>query len=212
MVTNGFNVIPEYFQKADLLHFSPSQLNLPLDVWLHNYLYRNKEWRDQRILHPRVSAGSCAEKGFIHYVTKEQDLGAAVKVAVTAFKKNKVYYTSQWNADYEQCLTTMPDVVGQAVAALSKIGELKNFVTQEECEFHFKGIDVTCQGKTDLLTSKYVIELKTKWRGVPEPKKPTKKNPDAKSSFYLKSGNSPLFKTCFLRKSDWQRANPYLCQ
>ena len=47
METNGFNIIPEYFQKADLLHFSPSQLNMPIDVWLHNYIYKNKEYLNE---------------------------------------------------------------------------------------------------------------------------------------------------------------------
>ena len=182
METNGFNIIPEYFQKADLLHFSPSQLNLPIDVWLHKYIFKNKEWRDQQILHPRVPAGSAAEKGFLHYILEEEDQGAAVKVARTEFKKNKVYYVSHWNADYEKCLDTLEKVVANAIAGFREIGEVKNCTTQEDCEFHFKGIDVTCQGKTDILTSKYVIELKTKWRKPGTPCKVTKRTPDGMTS------------------------------
>ena len=182
METNGFNIIPEYFQKADLLHFSPSQLNMPIDVWLHNYIYKNKEWRDQRILHPRVPAGSAAEKGFVYYILEEEDQGAAIKAALKEFKKNKVYYSSHWTDAYEKCIDGMEKVVANAIAGFKEIGELENCTTQEDCEFQFKGIDVTCQGKTDILTSKYVIDLKTKWRGPPKPCKVTKKNPNGMTS------------------------------
>ena len=108
--------IPDYFEKIGF-HFSPYQSNLPDDVWLHNYIFRDKDWRSQRILHPRVEGGKAVEIGLGHYATKEQDEAAAIQVALNQFRKAKIHYSSgTWKDSYERMIDEIPLVVLQGIS------------------------------------------------------------------------------------------------
>jgi hypothetical protein len=107
--------IPDYFEKIGF-HFSPYQTNLPNDVWMHNYIFRDADWRSQRILHPRVEGGKAVEVGLVHYATNEQDEAAAIQVALKQFRKAKIHYSSgTWKDSYERMIDEIPLVVLQGI-------------------------------------------------------------------------------------------------
>ena len=174
--------IPDYFEKIGF-HFPPYQSNLPDDVWLHNYIFRDKDWRSQRILHPRVEGGKAVEIGLVHYATNEQDEAAAIQVALKQFRKAKIHYSSgTWKDSYERMIDEIPLVVLQGISGLKKINFFDTEAnTQEDCELQLPGVKAPTTGYSDLINEKYVIEIKTKWRKDP----PT--NADGTPQLYKKN-------------------------
>ena len=78
--------------------------------------------------------------------------------------------------------------------------------TEEYCQYQIPGIEVKTEGKTDLLTKDYVVELKTKWkkRGVVKKdgtrswnKVAIPKTPDfnylCQCAFYWKATKKPIY-------------------
>ena len=176
--------IPHYFEKIGF-HFSPYQSNLPDDVWLHNYIFRDKDWRSQRILHPRVEGGKAVEIGLVHYATNEQDEAAAIQVALKEFRKAKIHYPNGiWKDRFERMYDEIPLIVLQGISGLKRINFFDTEAnTQEDCELQLDGIKAPTTGYSDLINDQYVIEIKTKWRGD------DKLNPDGTPKI-LKTGKN----------------------
>ena len=78
---SGIDFVPQYYLDIDLNHFSPSQLNLPNDVWLHNYVYKDQEWRrNGKIPNPNMTAGNAAQDGLNRYIFEGYTSEEAQKV------------------------------------------------------------------------------------------------------------------------------------
>jgi hypothetical protein len=161
--------IPDYYSDVNLSHSSPSQVNMPNDVWLHNYIYKDAAWRNNLIVSPVAKAGNAVEDGLNFYIRKGQDLPAAIKHAIKYLKELSFLYSdnSNWKIIFDKCLDDIPQCVTNAVTALKQtnffIDELDS-TTQDYCYHTLPGIEIMTEGRTDLLTKKYVVELKTKWR------------------------------------------------
>ena len=163
--------IPDYYSAVNLSHSSPSQVNMPNDVWLHNYIYKDATWRSNLIVSPNAKAGVAVEDGLNFYIRKGQDLPAAIKHAKKIFKEFSFLYSdnSNWKIIFDKCLEDIPQCVTNAVAALKETNFFKDELdstTQDYCYHTLPGIEIMTEGKTDLLTKKYVVELKTKWRSL----------------------------------------------
>ncbi len=193
-----FNFIPDYYSKVKLSHFSPSQCNLPNDVWLHNYIFRDKNWRSQRTMNPNVHAGNAAQEGVNYYIfnshNDDDPIAAAKKHATKLFKKSKIYFHGDQLEQWEVCNELIPMCVENGLDALTEIEFFtQSSTTEEYCQFQIPGIEVKTEGKTDLLTKNYAIELKTKWK---------------RRGAVKKDGTRSWNKVTLPKEPDWN----YLCQ
>ena len=159
--------IPQYYLNVKQNHFSPSQINMPNDVWLHNYIFRDQEWRrTAKIPNPNMVAGNAAQDGINQYVFNNKNVREAQAYAIRQYKKNKVLYTGDVLERFNKNMEVMAACVANGIAALDTINitEEKNLTTEVYCEYFFPGIEVVTIGRTDLMaSSKYLVELKTKW-------------------------------------------------
>ena len=164
---SGIDFVPQYYLDIDLNHFSPSQLNLPNDVWLHNYVYKDQEWRrNGKIPNPNMTAGNAAQDGLNRFIFDNYTSEEAQKDAVTQYAKNKILYQDDQLLHFETNLDAMQMCVANGIAALNelKLKKQKDISSELYCEYQLPGIDITTIGRTDVLTSNYLIELKTKWK------------------------------------------------
>ena len=193
----NIKTVPEHLIKINYLHSSPYQTNMPDDVWLYSYIYKDSNWRENQIKKPIVSAGSSAELGVLHYFFKEKDNKKAIDAGLKEFKKSKSFYVGgRWQENYEQVLDEMPQVIMQGIAAFTELNlDLNNAVSQEPCQHYLPGIDFPITGKSDFINDNYVVELKTRRRSPPTVKK-------------LKNGKSPAWRTASIPEkpySHWLR-------
>ena len=79
--------IPQYYLNVKQNHFSPSQINMPNDVWLHNYIFRDQEWRrTAKIPNPNMVAGNAAQDGINQYVFNNKNVREAQAYAIRQYK------------------------------------------------------------------------------------------------------------------------------
>ena len=173
MFMSEIDYIPDYYANVNLSHGSSSQSNLPNDVWLHNYIYKNAEWRQNRIINPHAYAGTAVQDGVNYYIfnsgNDDVPVKAAIKLALKNFKKSKIFFTSaSYKELWEMDLELIPQCVENALSGLTEMEFFKHSTTEKTtedyCYYTLPGIEITTIGRTDLLTDKFAVELKTKWK------------------------------------------------
>ena len=133
--------IPQYYLNVKQNHFSPSQINMPNDVWLHNYIFRDQEWRrTAKIPNPNMVAGNAAQDGINQYVFNNKNVREAQAYAIRQYKKNKVLYTGDVLERFNKNMEVMAACVANGIAALDTINitEEKNLTTEVYCEYFFQ--------------------------------------------------------------------------
>lgn len=170
-------IVPDYYLAVGHNHFSPSQTNLPNDVWLHNYIFRDQEWRrTAKIPNPNMVAGNATQgfynkktkesSGLSSYVFTDSSKEYAIQSGIKSYKKNKALYAGEELDRFNKNLEVMGACINNGIRALDEIDikKEKDLTTELYCEYFFPGIEVTTIGRTDLMaTSKFLVELKTKW-------------------------------------------------
>jgi len=193
--------IPDYYLAVNLNHFSPTQINKPNDVWFHDYIFRDQEWRrSAKTPNPSMTAGNAAQDGVNEYVFENKNTREAQAFGIRKYKKNKFLYSDETLEHYEKNLEVMGACINNGIRALDEVGIKKEKKVSAElyCEYFFPGIEIPTIGRTDLMaTSKYLIELKTKWFSKKLAKGYIPKQPDyrylCQVAFYWKAtGLEPI--------------------
>tara|TARA_R100000742_G_C4254220_1_gene72271 strand:+ start:108 stop:992 length:885 start_codon:yes stop_codon:yes gene_type:complete len=165
---SGIDFVPQYYLDIGLDHGSPSQNNLPDDVWLYNYVFKDQEWRrNGKIPNPNMVGGNVAQDGVNRWLFDKYTSEEAQADAVKNYSTNKILYKDKQLELFEKNLEVMSLCVGNGIKALQEIG-LDNYnpddcTTELYCEYQFPGIGITTIGRTDLMTKNFTVELKTKW-------------------------------------------------
>ena len=174
-MTEDIQYIPDYYLAVNLNHFSPTQINKPNDVWFHDYIFRDQDWRrSAKIPNPSMTAGNAAQDGVNEYVFENKNTREAQAFGIRKYKKNKIFYNcdgigrNKYDVlgNYKKNLKAMGACINNGIRALEEVGIKKEKKVSAElyCEYFFPGIKIPTIGRTDLMaTSKYLIELKTKW-------------------------------------------------
>jgi hypothetical protein len=193
--------IPDYYLAVNLNHFSPTQINKPNDVWFHDYIFRDQEWRrSAKTPNPSMTAGNAAQDGVNEYVFENKNSREAQAFGIRKYKKNKFLYSDEVLEHYKKNLEIMGACIDNGIRALDEVGIKKEKKVSAElyCEYFFPGIEIPTIGRTDLMaTSKYLIELKTKWFSKKLAKGYIPKQPDyrylCQVAFYWKAtGLEPI--------------------
>ena len=151
---SGINFVPQYYLDIGLDHGSPSQNNLPDDVWLFNYVFKDQEWRrNGKIPNPNMVGGNVAQDGVNRWLFDKYTSEESQADAVKNYSTNKILYKDKQLELFEKNLEVMSLCVGNGIKALQEIG-LNNYnpddcTTELYCEYQFPGIGITTIGRTD---------------------------------------------------------------
>jgi len=173
------DLIPQYYLDLNLNHFSPTQLNLPIDVWMFKYVYLNQERRRTLKINSRMHAGNCLQLALNLVYIEGIKPAEALKIGLTGrkvkYEPNMRLYIANGPDDkelHEQNTEAFAAVFYSGLAALEelKLPKDKSIAAETYVHLSIDGIHVPILGRTDF-QYKEIIELKTKWRKRNGPKK-----------------------------------------
>ena len=173
------DLIPQYYLDIGLNHFSPTQLNAPIDIWLFKYVYLSQVQRRSLKINSRMHSGNCLQHA-LNLVYLE-GIKPAEALSIGLFGRKKKYepdmatYIGNGANDielHEQNIQAFEATFWSGIEALEELKLPKDKSVTSETYVHvtLDGIHVPILGRTDF-QYKDVIELKTKWRKKNRPKK-----------------------------------------
>ena len=173
------DLIPQYYLDIGLNHFSPTQLNAPIDIWLFKYVYLSQVQRRSLKINSRMHSGNCLQHA-LNLVYLE-GIKPAEALSIGLFGRKKKYepdmatYIGNGANDielHEQNIQAFEATFWSGIEALEELKLPKDKSVTSETYVHvtLDGIHVPILGRTDFQYTD-VIELKTKWRKKNRPKK-----------------------------------------
>ena len=172
------DLIPQYYLDIGLNHFSPTQLNAPLDVWMFKYVYLNQERRRALKINSRMYAGNCLQHALNLVYLEGIKPAEALKIGLTGrkvkYEPNMRLYIPNGPDDkelHEQNTEAFESIFYSGLEALEELNvPIKKVASETYVHLIIDGIHVPILGRTDF-QYKEIVELKTKWRKKNRPKK-----------------------------------------
>tara|TARA_R100000687_G_C6431505_1_gene155928 strand:+ start:508 stop:1323 length:816 start_codon:yes stop_codon:yes gene_type:complete len=149
--------IPSYFVDRGLDHFSPTQANTPLDIWVFKYLHCDPKKRKDFKISSKMRCGTLVGDGIACHLSNK----VLPMKHYDDFKRwNDEKDKAQWNNDKNFIDATM----FQILDAMDKLN-IKNekMVFEYPVSLEDDRLDIPIIGRTDVQTPKLLIEIKTKW-------------------------------------------------
>jgi hypothetical protein len=160
------SIIPPYFLNRGMDHFSPSQANIPLDVYVYKYLECDQEKRRKFKIKSSMQCGNIVGDTVAARFTGQVD--------PKPFYDNFKYWEddldqARWEYEREQIKQTVANAMRGLEILGIKPGDkvvFENYVNLVDDELVLPII-----GRTDIQTPDKIVELKTSWSRKNKPKK-----------------------------------------
>jgi len=155
------------FAELGLDHFSPSQLNKPLAVWMFQYVALTKEDRRQiKVGYPAIY-GTAVHNGTQHYLCDGLVLEDAVEMALTSYDLQQVKDTDdERNTAYRD---KIQPAIEQGIEALGDTFE--NAESERHVSLELPDVVLPIIGYVDFIKDNVLCEFKTKIGRMNQPKK-----------------------------------------
>ncbi len=155
------------FEELGLDHFSPSQLNKKLAVWMFQYVALSKEDRRQmKVGYPAIY-GTAVHQGVQHYLCDGLVMDDAVEMAMTSYDLQQVKDTDdERNIAYRDKIQPAIEQGVELLGDAFESAEAERHVTLELPELVLPII-----GYVDLIKDNVICECKTKIGRMNQPKK-----------------------------------------
>ena len=155
------------FEELGLDHFSPSQLNKKLAVWMFQYVALSKEDRRQmKVGYPAIY-GTAVHQGVQHYLCDGLVMDDAVEMAMTSYDLQQVKDTDdERNTAYRDKIQPAIEQGVELLGDAFESAEAERHVTLELPELVLPII-----GYVDLIKDNVICECKTKIGRMNQPKK-----------------------------------------
>ena len=173
------DLIPSYYLDIGLNHFSPTQLNAPIDVWLFKYVYLTQVQRRSLKINSRMHSGNCLQHAlnlvYLEGIKPAEALNIGLFGRKKKYEPDMATYIGNGVNDielHEQNIQAFEATFWSGIEALEELKLPKDKSVTSETYVHLSidGIHVPILGRTDFQYTD-VIELKTKWRKRNRPKK-----------------------------------------
>ena len=173
------DLIPQYYLDIGLNHFSPTQLNAPIDIWLFKYVYLSQVQRRSLKINSRMHSGNCLQHAlnlvYLEGIKPAEALGIGLFGRKKKYEPDMATYIGNGANDielHEQNIQAFEATFWSGIEALEELKLPKDKSVTSETYVHvtLDGIHVPILGRTDFQYTD-VIELKTKWRKKNRPKK-----------------------------------------
>ena len=173
------DLIPQYYLDIGLNHFSPTQLNAPIDIWLFKYVYLSQVQRRSLKINSRMHSGNCLQHAlnlvYLEGIKPAEALGIGLFGRKKKYEPDMASYIGNGADDrelHEQNIQAFEATFWSGIEALEELKLPKDKSVTSETYVHvtLDGIHVPILGRTDFQYTD-VIELKTKWRKKNRPKK-----------------------------------------
>ena len=173
------DLIPQYYLDIGLNHFSPTQLNAPIDIWLFKYVYLSQVQRRSLKINSRMHSGNCLQHAlnlvYLEGIKPAEALNIGLFGRKVKYEPDMASYLGNGADDrelHEQNIQAFEATFWSGIEALEELKLPKDKSVTSEAYVHviLDGIHVPILGRTDFQYTD-VIELKTKWRKKNRPKK-----------------------------------------
>ena len=161
METTSGKIIPQYFLKRGLNHFSPTQATTPLDVWIYKYLHCNQDKRR------KMKGSSKMRCGVLAGDSVTADISGRVR-PIFHYDGYKEWQDEkdemQWNNDKEFLNATIEQIfLGLKDVGVKWDDKRTKVVFEYYVSYEDDRLVIPIIGRTDIQTPTALVELKTKW-------------------------------------------------